>query len=150
MARYAERFAAPVFEPHLTLLGDVRSAPKATVAACRSLLATLPKSSARISRVSQTADFFMSLFLDLDIESSVASAREDLAARLAIPLPQPFRPHLSLAYGLPAGEPGQQAVHEMSHRFVGKTITLNEIRVVRSAKELAIDEWRAIHIERLK
>ncbi|ABG32462.1 hypothetical protein CEP88_04475 [Roseobacter denitrificans] len=149
IAAYAQRFGTAVFEPHVTLLGDLRTAPQLTVAACRSLSGRLPKTTACISRVSQTADFFMSLFLDLDITEAVTSARAELASALGMALPQPFRPHLSLAYGLPAGEPGQQALQELSDRLVGQTLTLHELKVVFSAKEIAIEDWRAIHVEHL-
>lgn len=150
ITRYAERFETPAFEPHVTLLGDAQVAPQASIAACRSVMAKLPKVTAHITGVSQTADYFMSLFLDLELDGVVGSVRAELAARLAVDLPPYFRPHLSLAYGLPVGQPGEQALQDLSRRFVGETFTLCDLKVVHSAKEIAIKEWRTIHVERLK
>ena len=150
IAELADRFAMPVFEPHVTLLGDLRGAPEITAAACRSPATELPGTTARIRRVAQTADFFMSLFLDVDVDVRVASARLALARGLGVDVSRSWRAHLSLAYGLPAGAPGHETLRDLSHRFVGQTLTLNEIRIVRSAQEIAIRDWRTLHIERLK
>lgn len=147
---YAQRFGTPAFEPHVTLLGDLLWAPQVTVAACRSVLTHLLSTTGCVSRVSQTTDYFMSLFLDVDIAAPVATARAELAAALSIDALQPFRPHLSLAYGLSAEEPGQKAVQELSDRFVGQTLKFNDIKIVHSAKKVAIENWRTIHVERLK
>lgn len=144
IAHYANHGGAGVFAPHLTLLGDLHGAPQTTVAACHALAEQMPITTARIVGVSQTAGFFMSLFLDVEAEAPVLTAQTELAKALGVHVPPAYRPHLSLAYGLPAGAPGPQAIQDLEHRFVGKSVTFGTVVVVHSAKEVAIKDWRIL------
>jgi hypothetical protein len=64
--RFAERWKGPVFEPHITLLGDLSGAPDRTIAKCDMLFASTARQNARVLGADGGEAFYKSLYLNFD------------------------------------------------------------------------------------
>jgi 2'-5' RNA ligase len=95
----ARRFATPVFEPHLTLVGGV-SGPAALVR----------ETAARVARgtrafpvlfvsTAHSEDYFRCVVLEADLSSTLAAAHRAALTALGRTGAPAFHPHLSLVYG---------------------------------------------------
>ncbi len=134
---------SPKFATHVTLLGDLIGDPGRTMAVCKELFASLGDIRVMATGLSQADEFFMSLFLDLELTPELSDLRRKLSDTLEVPQTS-FRPHLSLANGaLP--DPFQPAfVDALSTQFEGFEFRLSHICVVASAQEIPIHEWRVL------
>jgi hypothetical protein len=97
--RLAAEHDSPGFPPHLTLLGGLAPDP-ANVEAAALLAARLPPFSVAVSRISHTAEYFHSLYLEVAGADALLRARRE-AEDVFGSTPWPFAPHLSLFYGTP-------------------------------------------------
>lgn len=136
------------FAPHLTLLGDLGGLPRNTLDACLSHLVPLGPVCAIVRDVVRTEAYFMSLFLDFDLNPSLDEARERLRVQLGVSKSR-FRPHLSLAYGLKGAAMGENEMRTLKDLYCGLEIHLTEICIAASAKEIPIDRWKALKRLRL-
>ena len=132
----------PHFAPHVTLLGDIDCAPAQTLRAVRALGAT-GALRARVRDVGQTDQFFMALFLDLDLVPDPAPLRVDIARSLKVDAP-PFRPHLSLAYGHAAALGAVDLRDRLKAAYLGTEIILSDIAIVASSSALPIGAWHVL------
>lgn len=139
----AARYDRPVFAPHVTLMGDLSAAPAQSVQACRECLVPGGALVARVKAVTRCAPYFMSLFLDLTLAPDVAEPRQSLGAALGL-TPPPFRPHLSLAYGLEEGQISADHMHQLVADFAGTEILLDSVAVVSSAQTIPIASWQVL------
>lgn len=96
----SRQFGTPLFEPHVTLLGQLEG-DREDVLAKASLLATRLRSfTVRLKAPSFQADYFRSLFFKIERDESLLAARR--AAERVFNLPsgeKSYWPHLSLLYG---------------------------------------------------
>jgi len=103
IARLAARYAAPVFPPHVTLLGDLPGDEAAVVARARTLATGLRRLVVTFPRIGWRDEYFRCFYLEVESDEVVA-ARGDAEALFGRE-PSPYLPHLSLIYGeLPADE----------------------------------------------
>jgi len=140
IARLSAAFDLPKFEPHVTLLGDIRS-PGAF--ALRDLARVLSPFRIRLaSRVEYLDETFRCLFLKAH-ETPALMGTYSKASRLFDDKGGPYFPHLSLAYGdLPV-----ETKHEMIHslgEFPEIEFEARHLSLVRASGEIPISSWKAI------
>ena len=110
--RLAERFRAPRFDPHLTLLSGIPSdEPRARAAAARAA-AELRPFTVRLDGVEGRDEHFRCLYVRAELDARLQAAHA-VAARAFSREPQPdFLPHLSLVYGRLLEEQKHALAHE--------------------------------------
>jgi 2'-5' RNA ligase len=99
----SREYAAPAFEPHVTLVGGIVGAPQEVTAKMRELARRIPPFTIRLTAVDYLDEYFRCLFVRVATTEPIMTANK--AAREVFHLEkQPaFMPHLSLLYGnLPA------------------------------------------------
>ena len=101
--RFGRGYAAPAFEPHVTLAGGIVGPARALAAKVRELARRIPPFTVRLTAVDGLDEYFRCLFVRVATTHPIMTANK--AAREVFHLEkQPaFMPHLSLLYGnLPA------------------------------------------------
>lgn len=94
----AEQHAAPVFNPHVTLLGDI-AVDESTVLEKASFLARrLPKMTIRFVGVGYSDSYFRCLFLQAEVTPELIAAKIEAESLFSLPH-EKFIPHFSLLYG---------------------------------------------------
>ena len=100
IARLAERFSAPPFPPHVTLLSGIEGhAADEVLAAGRALAAAVRPFPLRFRRVEGRDEFFRCLFLAADLDEPLRAARAAGGRAFGRASDPDFLPHLSLVYG---------------------------------------------------
>ena len=93
------RLDGPVFAPHLTLHGQVPPPGPAGLAALAALTALSPPVVLPLTGYSHSEAYFRAVVIEAAAPPALLALREAVQARLDLHDPQPYRPHLSLAYG---------------------------------------------------
>lgn len=145
IAKFAERSGTEVFEPHVTLLGDLTCAPQTTIDACRDRFGQAGQIRAEVTGLTQTNAFYMSLFIDVHLFPEVFQNRLDVLRDVGLVADPSFRPHLSLAYGLAPDALTQSDKRALQERFSGLEFDLTHMAIVASAKGVPISEWHVLH-----
>ena len=141
---FADSRNVPSFTPHVTVLGDVSGSAERSLVACDECLAGMGPISTCVKQVANTDAFFMSLFLDLTLEPSIARQHLKLAERLDCNIPNAHQPHLSLAYGWADGPLRRRETERLNDEYSGKVFRLTHLVVAHSAKSIPIEEWEEI------
>ena len=144
IAKFANRSGTDVFEPHVTMLGDLTCAPQATVEACSHRLGTMDRIRAEVAGLTQTNAFYMSLFLDLHLTPDLAEHRMQIQREVGLVADSSFRPHLSLAYGLAPDALTHSDKRALQERFSGLQFDVTYVAIVASARGVPISDWHVL------
>lgn len=144
IATLSARAGTDPFEPHVTLLGDLATAPDATLEACRTHIASLGPIRAEVSGVTQTNAYYMALFLDVAVSPAIDGARMAIEHDLGEVSGEPLRPHLSLAYGLVPEALTPAEKRRLQERFSGLCFALSHVTLVSAAKGVPVSDWRVL------
>jgi hypothetical protein len=142
----SRRFATPVFEPHLTLVGSV-SGPAALV---RETAARLARGTRAFSLLFVSAahseDYFRCVVLEADLSSMLAAAHRAALTALGLTSPPPFHPHLSLVYGSLLANTRATVCAELAS-LCPLSCDVGAIEVVET--DGAVESWRTLESFRL-
>lgn len=141
---FATRSGTDPFEPHVTLLGDLACAPQATLDAGTMFFDDIGAIGAEVSGLTRTSAFFISLFLDVQLDPRVFSCRSAMRSQLGLVADPSFRPHLSLAYGLAPDALTQAEKRVLQEKFSGVAFHLTTLAIVTSGKDVPISDWRIL------
>ena len=132
-----------VFEPHVTLQGDLAFPLEELSRLCEALAERVVVQRWRVQQVENSDHFFRCLYLrygneaGFDALQGAAQAFTKTAQGLS-----PF-PHLSLAYGQQSPE-YVNARASLSKTFVGHEIIFDRLAVNRSSKNVPIAAWQSL------
>ena len=146
----ATKYGSPKFHPHMTLIGDIdRPVDQVTYLTERFAECSHP-SSLEIQKVGVTNNYFMALFLAVDIPAELAKARESFA-RSATPSSYTLDdPHISLAYGDINSNASDAVVSQLKSKYIGMSLGVCGLSVVESSKSIPVDDWRTLRQIKLK
>ena len=96
--RLAADFDAPVFEPHVTLLGGIAAPPSQALAAAREWAQSSPPLLARPRAIACRNEYYRCVFVELEKTPELLAARRR-AERIFKRAGGAYLPHLSLLYG---------------------------------------------------
>lgn len=144
IAKFAGRSGSEIFEPHVTLLGDLTGPPQTTVDTCMARFRQMGPIRAEISGLTQTNAFYMSLFLDVHLVPDVFKHRIGIQRDVGLVPDRSFRPHLSLAYGLAPEDVTQSDKRALQECFSGLEFDLTHMAIVASARGVPISEWHVL------
>lgn len=141
----ARRSGAAVFEPHVTLLGDIPGNSARSRDACLQRIKPQGSVVATVTGLVQTNAYFMSLFLDLALDPDLTDLRSDLAKAVGLDHPGTYRPHISLAYGMAQGALDGPELDEIERAFLGTQVALTKAVIVASGQNIPIPDWHSLH-----
>jgi 2'-5' RNA ligase len=140
----AARFGAPVFEPHLTLIGG-RPFDRADLdrRVAQALPGTAPIAQPIRDVVTGEA-YFRSFFALFAAEGPLLELKHRVDRAVLGAAARDFMPHVSLLYG--AAEPKAKAVAAADYRaaMTGLTVRFERVEIVRSGDEVPIEQWQSV------
>ena len=140
----AGRFATPVFEPHLTIIGgrafDLRDLSRAVGAAVGGMA---PMARPVLDVVTGEA-FFRSFYALFGAEGVLADLKRRTDQAAGLPAATDFMPHISLLYGPVEAGPKAAAAAEIRKRLKGRVVRFDRVEIVRSGDDVPIADWATI------
>lgn len=140
----ADRHKAPSFRAHLTLLGDIPGGGDDPRGALQTIAATAPAFSVPVAAIELSDAYFMSFYARFPLLPALERLKAASVAAIGHGSVDGFVPHVSLLYG-PVPEPEKERSAEGLRRdLVAQPVTFDRIAVVRSAKDVPIEEWAVL------
>ncbi len=137
----SKAYHAPVFDPHVTLLGSLPGTEEAISVRCVELGGSLAPFDIFLAEPAYGDQYFQCVFLKTQETPALMNAHE-LARRLFVKAPNPFMPHLSLLYGHYSLELKDKITSTLS-QALRLNFTVDMIHLIRSKSEHPMD-WTSI------
>ncbi len=134
-------YHAPVFEPHVTLLGSLPGTEEDISVRCLELGGSLSPIDILLTEPAIADQYFQCVFLKTQETPALMNAHE-LARRLFVKDPSPYMPHLSLLYGHYSLELKDKITSTLS-QTLRINFTADMIHLIRSKSEHPVD-WTSI------
>lgn len=151
MRRLSQTFAAPRFEPHVTLVSDVYADPPSLQPLITRIAAQHAPLGLRIRGLQTTERLFKTLFLTFERSEPLDALYRDFREAIPSNAPKQFEPHLSLLYAsLPETE--RQALTERISVDISE-IVFDAVWLITSCRTkedvLHVEGWKCAFVERL-
>ncbi len=140
---FADKWGGPVFEPHITLLGDLDCNFTQISNLCTGLFSKTSRQSAQVQSADGTDCFFTSLFLDIDLPGNFKTKRSECAEALGVQ-PASYRPHVSLAYGPIQTTEKSYEIGRLVKEIGGLEFDVTSIALVESSNSIPVEHWKII------
>ena len=134
-------YHAPVFEPHVTLLGSLPGTEEDISVRCFELGGSLTPFDILLTEPAYGDQYFQCVFLKTQETPALMNAHE-LTRRLFVKDPIPYMPHLSLLYGHYSIELKDKIASTLS-QSLRLNFTVDIIHLIRSKSEHPMD-WASI------
>lgn len=143
ISRLSREYGAPLFEPHITLLGDIVETEKKIMSKTAELASLLKPFPVSFTELGSLDEYFRCVFVRAketdDIMAANANARE-IFDRQQDPS---FMPHLSLLYGEFPSEIKEQIIAKIGKEF-SRTFQVQSLHVVASSKNIDPKNWKVL------
>lgn len=137
----SKAYQAPVFDPHVTLLGSLPGIEEAISLQCVKLGESLAPFDVFLAEPAYGDRFFQCVFLKTQKTPALMNAHE-MAKKLFGHSPNPFMPHLSLLYGHYSRELKHKITSTLS-QALSLNFTVDTIHLIHSKSEHPMD-WDSI------
>jgi 2'-5' RNA ligase len=142
--RLAKKYSGPIFQPHLTLIGDLDLDVKGARQVADIFAATQLPSEISVCHVGISKMYFMALHLSVEIPTELQSMRQYLAQSVNPKSYKLDEPHISLAYGdLDVGTLEIER-RSLTSAFHNKKLSVQGLSIVQSSKSVPVLEWKCI------
>jgi 2'-5' RNA ligase len=113
----SREYAAPTFEPHVTLAGGIVGSAREVASKMTDLARRIPPFTVRLTKVDFLDEYFRCLFVRVATTHPIMKANKVARAVFSLEKQPPFMPHLSLLYAdLPSGVK-ERIVASVGRRF---------------------------------
>jgi 2'-5' RNA ligase len=146
--KIAKNNSAPVFEPHVTLLGDIAGYEEEVSRRTSELAGKLKPFRIRLIGTGYLESFFRCLFIKAGKTKQLMKANDAARKIFGRRDDRPFMPHLSILYGHYSPESKEKIIKDIG-RFKLEFVA-DRIFLVSSSSEIPIKEWRVLEEFRLK
>jgi siroheme synthase (precorrin-2 oxidase/ferrochelatase) len=143
VSRLAQVTGAPVFTPHITLVGEITRPIEEISRACEDICAALQAGDVTILSRGSGGGYFMALYLTVTLPAALQTARSELAEQLLDDSSRIDPAHISLAYGGDAVSTLALA-DTVAKDFFGSALRPERIEIVRSSRDTPIRDWNSI------
>jgi 2'-5' RNA ligase len=115
IAQLAEHYSAPVFPPHITLIGRIEAPAGKIISKAQELASLIQPFTIKLMTVDSTDFYYRALFVRVDPSARVLAAYEQ--ARQFFPSNEAsYMPHLSLLYGDFSAETKEAIIQKIGDR----------------------------------
>ena len=140
----ASTYGSPRFHPHMTLIGDIDRSFDQVAGLTEKFAECSYPSTLEVQHVRVTNNYFMALFLVMDIPAKLARIWRSFACLANSDTYMLDDPHVSLAYGNINPKAGEEMVSQLESKYVGMLLGVRCLSVVESSKSIPVDEWRTL------
>jgi 2'-5' RNA ligase len=145
----APRHDGHLFEPHVTLQGDLPMALDAARALVERIAAATPAMHWPVRAVEGTEHYFRALYLRLEAGEAFERLRRECARSSGTEEGLSPYAHLSLAYGPTRGD--ALALREsLMREWSAAPLILDRIALARSGQAVPIEQWALVHVQPLR
>ena len=137
----ADRFDAPRFQPHLTLVEDQPRSAHDLVPLVARIAAGVEAFEMPVTAIGTSEQYFRSFYALFEASGPLLELKRRAIATIAPGRIEDFMPHISLLYGVADGPKKRAAQAGVDKHIAGMRIRFDRVCVVASAKEIPIDEW---------
>jgi len=141
----AGRFASPLFEPHATLVPDMKRSADELLPLVLSLAAGRKPPDVRIEDVTGTEAYFRSFYAALQKTPALIALKQDTLGISGEKDITTFLPHVSLAYGVADKALRETEMARLSSSLAGRNLRFDRMVIVSSSSETPIDQWIVKH-----
>lgn len=142
MRKARETFDGPVFKPHLTLLSGIETTTADAQAKLRKLALAVPPVTIELGRIDWREEYFRALFIAATPNPELAVAKAAAHEIFEMNPPEPFEPHVSLAYGKL-----DEAAREAFVQSAGSLdifFRAEKLQLVTAARGIPTSEWQVL------
>lgn len=138
----AQRFDAPVFEPHVTLLGGIRSDnEQKLIETCAAIAGKTPPFVLNLTQTDMTSEYYRSLFVRIREQGELTElyrrAVENLEGRTE------FMPHISLLYADLGRDEKADLIREIG-KYWNETMTAQQMKLYDTTGQ--VRQWREVAV----
>ncbi len=117
IAQLSQRYAGPVFPPHLTLLGNLSGSEKELIIQTQALAARTRPFPVILTTAGYLSEYFQCVFLQAEATSALLEANRLARNLFQLRQDPEFAPHLSLLYGIINTRTKQQIIASIGPEF---------------------------------
>lgn len=142
MQKARQAFGGPVFKPHVTLATGIECTIADAELKLKKLALAVTPFTVELGRVEWRDDYFRALFLTVALSTSLAGAKAEAHTAFEINPPEPYEPHLSLAYGNL-----QNGAREQFAESVGNPdiyFTAEKVQLVTAVSNQPASAWQVV------
>lgn len=140
--KLSEKHNAPLFEPHVTLLGGLQAPEAELINITQTLGSSLQPFDILLTRAGTGTTFYQSLFVNIEKTQPLVEAREKAEQLFDHSTKDDYFPHLSLMYGDFLREEKERILNAMGREFHIRFKVQNLLLVNSTGKP---DKWKKIH-----
>lgn len=141
----SQRFNSPVFEPHLTLVPDMRRSAEELLPQVISLALGCKPLELLIDDVTGSEAYFRSFYAALEKAPAVMRLKRDSLEISNEASLQSFVPHVSLAYGIKDSALKQTEILRLAKELSGRKLRFDCLVIISSSSNTPIDAWHVKH-----
>ena len=141
---FASRYSCPEFEPHLTLVGDIELELDEVRQLANTFVECAMPSEITVRDVGISENYFMALFLSVDIPSEVQKIRKFAAQSVNGGFYKLDDPHVSLAYGDLGLRSLREEKKSIMAEFLNNNLYVRGLSIVQSSKSVPVAEWKTV------
>jgi 2'-5' RNA ligase len=113
----SREYAAPAFEPHVTLAGGIVGAAREVASKMADLARRIPPFTVRLTEVDFLDEYFRCLFVRVATTHPIMKANKVARSVFSLEKQPAFMPHLSLLYGNFSSDVKERIVASLGRRF---------------------------------
>lgn len=99
MKNLGKEYSGPVFEPHITLLGDINGPFQTIYSKTRTYASTITKMRIKLSKLDYGNEYFKCIFIVISNSLEISTAHSKCVKMFDLNPRKHFNPHLSILYG---------------------------------------------------
>ncbi|WP_273728501.1 2'-5' RNA ligase family protein [Brucella gallinifaecis] len=141
----SERFNSPVFEPHITLVPDMKRSAEELLPQAISLAIGRKPLELLIENVTGSEAYFRSFYAALEKAPALMRLKQNTLEISGDASLQSFMPHVSLAYGVDDSTLKHTEIQRLAKELSGRKLKFDRLVIVSSSSETPIDDWIVKH-----
>lgn len=143
IADIAAEHAAPAFEPHVTIQGDIALPRERIHEGAAAMARAIAPQRWKVEAVSAGDHFFRCLYLRFDTQPAFGRLQKETQALTGTAVGLSPFPHLSLLYRAP-GDDLAALAQELGSALAGAELVFDRLALCRSSKDVPIADWRCL------
>lgn len=149
ISNLAKKFSAPIFEPHITLLGDIAISRNELLSRSYELAHSLEPFEVSLTSLDQDDEYLHCVFLKAANNYEIIEA--NLLARNLFGREDDtkFEPHISLLYGNFPKPVRDEIISDLEGRFKPQIFSIKELYVVLSSSNIPPIQWKILEAIKL-
>lgn len=149
VAHFAHLFGTEIFEPHMTLIGDINIVSEDAEEKLLNIMTQIGEEvssfTAPIIDVRQEEYFFRSFYLAFALVKPLQALKKKAATLIGQDEYSGFMPHISLAYGIEDGDLKRMEIEKLKTTFDGLSMSFDRLVLVTSSAKTPIKDWQVKH-----